>query len=292
MIRALGLVLLFGLSSCNPIDKVRTLLSPAGTKVQKKPEPAVLESEAAKQAVMNRELLSELYHVVFMRGPEDLKEFSAFHENLNQGGSLEGVYNGFTHSRAWRALEEQGAKASAELLKVFASELALLMLEHPTLPEYTEADALPLAKPVEPEGDEGGMPQTIEYGSPTSTAAPRPALSALQAQLESTFQKASIFTLKRVLGDEALRVIAMKESSPQALHQWYARWVVRVLVHKVDFGVSVRHKPEEKWHLEWAARNSSDRLRWEVLTRVQRILNAYSGVAPTVSPSPQKSPGT
>jgi hypothetical protein len=165
------------------------------------------------------------------------------------------------------------------------------MLEHPTLPEYTEADALPLAKPIEPEGNEGGMPQTIEYGKPAPTGAPRPSLSALQVQLESTFQKASVFTLKRVLGDEALRVIAMKESSPQALHQWYARWVVRVLAHKVDFGVSVRHKPEEKWHLEWAARNSSDRLRWEVLTRVQRILNA--GGVPSLSveaaPSPSQS---
>jgi hypothetical protein len=275
----IGCALILMFSSCNPIEKVRSLFSSqGGPQSQKSPAPGVLESEAARQAVMNRELLSELYHVVFMRAPEDMKEFTAFHENLNQGGSLEGVYNGFTHSRTWRALEEQSTKASPELLKVFAVELAVLMLEYPTLPEFTEADALPLAKPVEPEGDEGEMPKTIEYGKPASTGSPRPSLSALQAQLESTFQKASVFTLKRVLGDEALRVIAMKESSPVALHQWYSRWVVRVLVHKVDFGVSVRHKPEEKWHLEWAARNSTDRLRWEVLTRVQRILNANSGV--------------
>jgi hypothetical protein len=270
--------LIFFSSSCKPIQTFRDFFSTQSPNPEKSPPSVELQSELAKQALMNRELLSELYYVVYMHAPLDLKEFAAFHENLNQGGSLEGIYNGFTHSRAWRKLEEQSPQASPELVRVFSEELALLMLEHPTLPEFTEADALPLPKPVEPEGSEENAPQTLEYGKPTSTAAPRPSLSALEAQLQSTFQKASVFTLKRILGDEALRVIAMKHSSPQALHQWYARWVVRVLSRKVDFGVSVRQRPDEQWHLQWASRNSPDRLRWEVLTRVHRILNATAGV--------------
>jgi hypothetical protein len=89
------------------------------------------------------------------------------------------------------------------------------------------------------------------------------------------FANSSIFTMKRTLGDEAMHVIAEKQAvSTQELAAWYAKWVVRLCnSYRVDFGLSLRNRPDEAFHHDWALKANSDQLVWEVLNRVHRLLN-------------------
>ena len=93
------------------------------------------------------------------------------------------------------------------------------------------------------------------------------------------FVDASNFTLKRVLGDEMLRLVAEKSSDPKALQAWYGQWVVRMAGKGVDFGFPLRNKADAAFHSQWAASADPDRLKWEVLNRINRILNARNRTA-------------
>ena len=72
-------------------------------------------SDAAAQAKENSELLQEVMRVVFNREPRDRAEFGTLLDTLNQGASIEGIYNGFTHSSDYRKIEvgNPGAKPDA-----------------------------------------------------------------------------------------------------------------------------------------------------------------------------------
>lgn len=63
-------------------------------------------SSVAKKAKANSEIFHEMFVVVFMREPKDRSEFGNWVDTLNQGASLEGVYNGLTHSEEYRRLEK------------------------------------------------------------------------------------------------------------------------------------------------------------------------------------------
>src|SRR4051794_9299896 len=76
-------------------------------------------SLSAKNAKANAEILHEIFQVVFMHEPENHAEFGNWVDTLNQGASLEGVYNGLTHSSSYRQLEEEKQGASAEAVRVF-----------------------------------------------------------------------------------------------------------------------------------------------------------------------------
>jgi hypothetical protein len=41
----------------------------------------------------------------------------------------------------------------------------------------------------------------------------------------------------------------------------------------VDFGVALRNKADEAFHLKWATEVSEDQIIWEVLNRLHRVLN-------------------
>ena len=184
-------------------------------------------SEAVKRAKENSEILQEVLRVVYDREPENRAEFGSLVDSMNQGASIEGLYNGFTHSSEYRKLETENPGSRPEALGFFASELA-----------RTEAELTP----------------------PTDFGA-------------ETFSGASIFTLKRVLGDELLKLISQKSKDPKALQAWYGAWVVRMCGLGVDFGLPLRNKPDAEFHARWAATADSDRLKWEVLNRIQRVLN-------------------
>jgi hypothetical protein len=230
---------------------------PFGTESQNTnvlPEPSAspsaeeLSSSAAKKAKANAEIFHEMFKVVFMREPKDRGEFGNWVDTLNQGASLEGVYNGLTHSQEYAALEKNSPKASEKAIKVFRDEINLLELELP-------------------------VPTHLE-----------------------NFGLASLFLLKRVLSDEALKVIASKssgptpkasetapkgdvaeaksEDSPKAkLAAWYSKWAVHMAQRNVDFGVPLRNKPDEGFHFKWAGEVSEDQITWEILNRIHRVLN-------------------
>jgi hypothetical protein len=266
---------------------------------QPSPSPTPSEefgSKNARDAKVNAELLHEVYKVVFQREPKDRAEFGTLVDSMNQGASLEGMYNGFTHSTDYRKLETANSGASPEALQAFGEELAILEAELPTPVEFDNEATQPLAA-----AGEGAAPpptpvstlhadgvNVIEYGkvpepgvttAPTSepkavaSAGAKPDIKVLADRYTKQFVGASIFTLKRVLGDEALRVVAEKKEYPEKLALWYSKWVVHMAVRGVDFGISQRNKPDEEFHYKWALTAGEDRVNWEVLNRVHRVLN-------------------
>jgi hypothetical protein len=249
-------------------------------------------TQSARNAKANAELLHEMYRVVYNREPKDRSEFGSYVDSMNQGASLEGVYNGFTHSSDFRKFEITNPGASPGALKAFGEELAVLEAELPVPVEFEAAATQPLALPVQP-GVEPALPPTpgqphrgadgvhvIEYGkvpqpgtSPAPSVTPGVDVKALGERYTQQFVGASIFTLKRIMGDEALRVIASKKEYPEKLALWYSKWVVHMAARGVDFGVSQRNLADEGFHYRWALAAGDDRLKWEVLNRLHRVLN-------------------
>ncbi len=208
----------------------------------------------AKQARANAETLREMLEVIFIQEPKDRSEFGNWADTLNQGASLEGVYNGLTHSADYRKFEEANLGASVEALQVFTSELALLELELPEATQFDSVSDAPLPG--------GGQVQ-----------ASKPTLDTLVGQYSKQFVGASVFTLKRVICDEALKVIATKSQYREKLANWFARWAVHMGQRHVDFGIALRNNSDEGFHFRWALQGTDDRIKWEVLNRLHRVLN-------------------
>jgi len=264
-------------------------------------------AEAARQA--HAELLNELFQVVLLRAPLNEAEFGVFLGTLTQGASLEGVYNGFTHSAIYRSKEMKYGPASAAALQAFARTMAELQqdLKSPTMVDSSMAKPLPEIDPLsESDSAQGAAPSAATSGasgaagagggvselrfgkpsrpvsapSPTAKAAsdapagPVPATSA--AVLMKVFEDASLFTLKRVLGDEVLKVLNQQQARG-GLALWYGAFAARQAGKGVDFGLALRNKADEAFHAQWAEgvlkASQQDRLTWEVLNRVHRILN-------------------
>jgi hypothetical protein len=88
------------------------------------------------------------------------------------------------------------------------------------------------------------------------------------------FSEASLFTLKRILGDEALKVMDAKSVKPTELAVWYGPWTARLASMKIDFGLPLRSNTDPKFHQEWAlSQKDPGFVVWEVLDRVHRVLD-------------------
>jgi hypothetical protein len=234
------------------------------------PDEAI--SDPAKTAKANAELLRELLQVVFMREPRDRAEFGNWADTLNQGASLEGVYNGMTHSAEYRKLEAVNAGASPEALKVFGQELAYLEIELPVPTPFDSRSASPLPVLGDMSSGVSGDQRVIEFQKPAAVET-KPDLALMADKYSKLFVGASIFTLKRVISDEALKVVGTKTEYREKLAIWYSRWAVRLTQRNVDFGVSLRNKADEAFHFKWALQNPEDRIKWEILNRLHRLLN-------------------
>jgi hypothetical protein len=117
---------------------------------------------------------------------------------------------------------------------------------------------------------------------PTPSASSSPSPEVLQKALEDQYLKvfvgASIFTLKRVLCDEAMKVIASKNQYREKLGIWYSKWVGHMAQYHIDFGIGLRNQSDEDFHYQWAMKTSDDRIIWEVLNRLHRLLNEFNSV--------------
>src|SRR6185437_15049321 len=69
----------------------------------------------------NAELLLEVMTDVFQVPPRDRAEFGAYLNALNQGATLEGIYDGFTHSERYRELERKSGESSQRAIGVFSA---------------------------------------------------------------------------------------------------------------------------------------------------------------------------
>jgi hypothetical protein len=255
-----------------------------GTPASKTVAPTVSASPSLEEAIQrsarraqsNAEFLQEMFRVVLLKEAQGNPEFTALLDTLNQGATLEGVYNGLVHSAAYRELEASSAPASPAVLRAFAEELAALELE---LPERTLFDAMsgkPLAKIEMPTGSESAASAAAAAAAKAEAAAPQKAAGSakdLANEYMKVFVGASHYTLKRVIGDEALKVVAAKTAKKTELVEWYVKFVTVLAERKVDFGLELRNKPDREFHLGWAMTASLDKLQWEVLNRLHRVMN-------------------
>ena len=286
------LVLILGLSlftqACDPmkpadvIAQVKVLL---GIQPEKKGVPAEVKDElghvqdptkvkASELAKANSELLSEMMKVIFNQDEvEDKSDFGGLVRTLDQGASLEGIYEGIMMGSRYRALESKSQAASPTELKAFAVELADLQLsmKNPSVFEASEARKAPSID--YPDGSSIDVP-TATAGSQEVT--PKKDRMALQTELVQTFIGASGFTLKRTIAEEALKKMDEMKSDSGELAQWYAHFVLRMCETKVDFGLELRNKPDFDFHFSFAQKMALDRVKWEVLNRYHRYFNWIS----------------
>ncbi len=119
------------------------------------------------------------------------------------------------------------------------------------------------------------LEETSSPASASAVAAFRDEWSALSLEGLSpeVSQRTSIYTLKRLLGERALQLINAQASHREGLAQWYGKWVAKICQRSIDFGVPLRNRSDEAFHAQWAMNNSEDRLKWEVLNRLHRVLN-------------------
>jgi hypothetical protein len=270
--RSLGiLVAALGLQGCElPVRSwvADTLLVKPGASPAPLPSGETL-GVSAQQARANAELLQEILTVVTLRPPVDPGAFGTLVDSLNQGASLEGIYNGIVHSSDYRALEEGYFGSSNEALRAFATELAAIELEFKTPKAFDAAAPRPL-----PVHDPFDVTPVGVIGPPMSLEGVS-GLKALSEAYRGYFAGSSVFVLKRVLGDEAQRLVAGKQAlGRQALTDWYAAFAARAASLGVDFGLARRNGADARAHRDWARAASPDRLLWEVLNRLHRIVNA------------------
>lgn len=236
-------------------------------------------------SIAHQELVAEAYRVVFLKDPHSTQLLDWVNA-LDQGASLEGLYNGFTHSSEYRALETAAKPASLEALRSFSEILTGLEKELPVPTVFDATWARPL-KTILPPGPQDANQDANEDAHPDNqirdsqghqrdqygniAAAPG---DAIPQNFMKVFEGASLFTLKRVLGDEALKVVATQMQDRQKLASWYSQWVPQMLVWKTDFGLELRNRSDESFHYRWVLGTSEDRVKWEILNRIHRVLNA------------------
>ncbi|MBI3535796.1 MAG: hypothetical protein HY072_09970, partial [Deltaproteobacteria bacterium] len=180
---------------------------------------SVQDEKYSKEFLGKASLLKEIYFVIYQKELQNVQEFLDYQNILMQGASLEGVYNGFTHSSRYRQLEVKYKTTKAIVVKIFADELWNLENELSEKTVFNKTHALPLPKPIDPalfSGTENVL--QFEEKTPPQT----------QTEYFKLFFNASVFTLKRVIGDEALKVIASKENSRENLAAWYGQWTMKL----------------------------------------------------------------
>ena len=254
------------------VDQAKALL---GLSAKSSPKAGDTDAKAEEDL----ELIGEMYRVVFVRdtlAESERQMVSRLAATLNQGASLEGLYNGLTHSAAYRTLENKYRASNPGALQAFARLLGPMEADLPAPTVFDASAAEPLAEPVEPSY------RPLDEGAPDESPAPTPSAGAadpasLSKDYLARFSSASFFTLKRVLGDEAIKLVASRAATPEKLALWYSKWAVQMAGLGIDFGLALRNSTDENFHYRWARSMSRDRVEWEVLNRVQRILNSSAG---------------
>lgn len=242
-------------------------------------EKAEVTSQAAINSKRNAEIFHELFRVVMMVEPKDRGDFGDWVDTLNQGASLEGVYNGLIYSANYKKLEVLENGASPFALRAFGEELAFLEKEMPEPTRFERKFASVGTEPVFPAPSPSSLPAVplteLEAGRAGGVTSLSPQdLARLSADYSHQFVGSSLFTLKRVLGEEALKVFTSKMDYREKVALWFSKWVPHTVQRGIDFGILLRNNPDEAFHYKWAVENSEDQVKWEVLNRLHRILNA------------------
>lgn len=216
------------------------------------------QSTAPTPEQEKNQLLHEMFQVVLLREPVNDQEFAGYLNALIQGASLEGIYNGFVNSDYYKSIEDRSPPAEASAVHIFS--LVISTFQH----------------------ELGDVKSTSV--KPTDLGVPAP---YAMAGYEKIFSSVSLYKLKRILAAEALKVIAAKHET-SSLGPWYSNFAALMAGQGVDFGLQLRNRSDAAFHLQWykglKPEDSLDRVTWEVLNRVHRLLN-FSEKKVAVRPS-------
>lgn len=224
-----------------------------------------VEDFQSNDSKKNAELLQEVMQVVLLQKISDKREFLNLVSVLNQGGSLIGVYNTLAHSQTYRSLEQSHPNSTEAALTAFAQELFEIQKRVSDPTHYEKIDREPLAQPQFPTGEV----EVVDF----SKNGKKPDRQT-EAQLKELFQGASAFTLKRVLGDELLRLI--DQLTKNELDHWYGQWTSRFSKYSIPLGLKERNETNAQFHENWAKKSSKEQVSWEALNRIHRVLNELS----------------
>jgi hypothetical protein len=248
------------------------LPTPADKQAQVRASPTPSKLTAGELAKENSELLAEMIKVIFdEKEIDDKADFGSLVLTLNQGASLEGVYRGIIMGSRYRALETKSQGASPTELKAFAIEMAELQstMKNPSVFEASVARKPPTIEMPDGSGSE----DTVVAHEGSQEVTKKRETAEIRDELLETFIGASGFTLKRTLGDEALKKFDEMNDDRVGLAEWYGHLALRLAASKVDFGLELRSQPDFDFHYRFAQTMSLDRVKWEVLNRYHRYLN-------------------
>jgi|GEM_PF-2310644 len=273
-------------SACRPIDEIRARFGLGGTHHQPLPKQMDREMKSAAEpekamsagelAKANSELLSEMMKVVFNEKEiDDRSNFGTLVHTLNEGASLEGIYRGLVMGSRYRGIEAKSKAASPETLKVFAYEMAQIQSDMKSPTEFTK-DARKAPSIEYPDG----IADTPAELPDSQEVKPKLDQKQVRENLIHLFIGASPYTLKRVLAEEAMKKMDEVKDSTGEMAQWYAKTTLRLISTHVDFGLAQRNLADFDFHFKFAQNMAEDRVRWEVLNRYHRLMNAVmnSGV--------------
>lgn len=254
------LILAIGRSHAGPLDEALKTVRSWFFKETAIPLAKEMAEENTPTARAHFQILREMFAVVLEREPRDKRMLEGYVVSLSQGASLEGVYNGLTHSSLYRDIETAAPVADPQAREVFFRELKALRSQMKSPTVFDLQSALPLERPVDP-GNFEEPQRAIVFNKKHQVPS-----------MEKLFAHSSRFTLKRVLGDEALRLISELSTDRKILADWYSNQVVRWSGLGVDFGMGLRNKSDAQFHKDWALKVSQDQLIWEVLNRLHRLM--------------------
>lgn len=229
-------------------------------------EQKTIESthEAISELEKDAGYVKEIFDVVLIKKKIDKdRDLIPWLNVLSQGGSLEGIYNGITHSDMYRTLELRTKAASPPGLKVFSTQFMELIRQEPLPRKFDLNISKPLKRASLEEVDEFTAHESVVFKS--------------SEEIEKFFVGASFYTLKRVIGDELLDVLDLKSKDEPLFHQWYGNWAAQMAQQGVDFGLRERNLSDPEFHSKWAMNNRLDRIKWEALNKIHRLLNAANG---------------
>lgn len=230
------------------------------------------EPDSPDNRQMNAEFIREMFRVTLLRDVRSREEFDKYMNVMDQGGHYESIYNGVVYAAEFR--EKEKGVTPIPSLKAYSEVMAELKLNQ----KYNSINQAASGASANPE------PQpTSASGASGPSDAER---IAVTAQIERDAITKSTFALKRELGEEALKTIDLKREYRDKLATWYGKFTVFLNKRGVDFGIPLRNKSDELFHYKWALDADEDRIKWETLNRIQRLLNNAAGLRePAVAPA-------
>ena len=230
--------------------------------------PAASISTSEKETHAKGEIFQEMIQDVFETKLKDQEVYESYLGSFSQGASLEGVYNGLTHSAQYRELEKKSPLANPATLQFFSEQMSFIQKQIKTPIELSSTMAHPLAEVSYPTGQEDALPVIpVEKKSRLKSKVDD------VAEISALFKNSSFLTLKRILGDAVIRLFNESAEDPLILSKLYGEWSAELAGKNVDFGLELRNQPNPEFHTTWAKANPLDRVLWETLNRIHRVMN-------------------